>query len=86
MREACSPYSEDEKCVLCLARGPEGETALRRPRRRGDDNIKMDEQQVVWGRGWVDLALWCDFVQAVINLFPQHTFIFFAGGGAVNSL
>ena len=36
---------------------PEGKRPLRRPRRRWEDNIKMDLQEVGWGRGdWVELA------------------------------
>jgi hypothetical protein len=36
---------------------PEGKTPLGRPRRRYYDNIKMDLQEVGWGRGnWMELA------------------------------
>jgi hypothetical protein len=36
---------------------PEGKRSLRRPRRRWEDNIKMDLQEVVGGRGdWIKLA------------------------------
>jgi hypothetical protein len=36
---------------------PEGKRPLGRPRRRRDDNIKMDLQEVGWrGMGWIDLA------------------------------
>ena len=36
---------------------PEGKTTLRRPRRRWEDNIKMDLQDVGGGRGdWMELA------------------------------
>jgi hypothetical protein len=36
---------------------PEGKRPLGRPRRRGEDNIKMDLQEVGGGRGdWMDLA------------------------------
>jgi hypothetical protein len=37
-----------------LARKPEGKRPLGRPRRRGEDNIKMDLQEVgeVMGIGW----------------------------------
>jgi len=37
---------------------PEGKRPLGRPRRRWEDNIKMDLQEVVGGRGdWMELAL-----------------------------
>jgi len=36
---------------------PEGKRPLGRPRRRREDNIKMDLQQVVYGgMVWIDLA------------------------------
>jgi hypothetical protein len=36
---------------------PEGKRPLGRPRRRGEDNIKMDFQEVGGGRGdWMELA------------------------------
>jgi hypothetical protein len=36
---------------------PEGKRPLGRPRRRWEDNIKMDSQEVGWGRGdWMELA------------------------------
>ena len=36
---------------------PEGKRALGRPRRRCEDNIKMDLQEVKGGRGdWMELA------------------------------
>ena len=36
---------------------PEGKRPLRRPRRRWEDNIKMDLQEVgCGGMNWVDLA------------------------------
>jgi hypothetical protein len=51
LRKAFSPCSGDEKCILCLVRGPEEETALQIPKRRLDDNIKNDQQEVGWGCG-----------------------------------
>jgi hypothetical protein len=36
---------------------PEGKRPLRRPRRRWEDNIKMDLQEVGWGvMDWIELA------------------------------
>jgi hypothetical protein len=35
----------------------EGKTPFERPRRRREDNIKLDHQEVGWGgRHWIDLA------------------------------
>jgi hypothetical protein len=33
-----------------------GKSPLGRPRRRGEDNIKIDLQEVGWGMNWTDLA------------------------------
>jgi hypothetical protein len=35
---------------------PEGRKPLGTPRRRWDDNIKIDLQEVGWGMGWIDMA------------------------------
>jgi hypothetical protein len=35
---------------------PEGRRPLGRPRRRWEDNIKMDLQEVGWGMDWIELA------------------------------
>jgi hypothetical protein len=52
---------------------PEGKWPLGRPRRRWDDNIKMDLQEVGGGRGgWMELAQdrdgWWALVSTVKNL------------------
>jgi hypothetical protein len=54
---------------------PEGNRPLGRPRRRWEDNIKMDLQEVGWGIDWINLAedrdRWRSLVNAVMNLwFP----------------
>jgi len=51
---------------------PEGKTPLERPRRRWEDNIKMDLQEVGCGdMDWMDVAQdrdrWRAFVNAVMN-------------------
>jgi hypothetical protein len=57
---------------------PEGKRPLGRPRRRWEDNIKMDLQEVrCGGKGWVELAQnrerWPALVNAVIVLrVPQN--------------
>jgi hypothetical protein len=50
---------------------PEGRRPLRRPRRRWEDNIEMD-QEVGWGMDWIELAQdrdrWRALVNAVMNI------------------
>jgi hypothetical protein len=58
-----------------LVEKPEGKRPLERPRRRWEDNIKMDLQEVRWGMEEIDLAQdkdsWRAVVNAVMNLrFP----------------
>ena len=52
---------------------PEGKRPLGRPRRRWEDNIKMDLQKVECGGvDWIELAQdrdsWLELVNAVMNL------------------
>ena len=72
--------------VACIWRGvyrvlvgkPEGKRPLGRPRRRWEDNIKMDLQEVgCGGMNWIELAQdrdrWRALVNAVMNLLvPQN--------------
>jgi hypothetical protein len=47
---------------------PEGRRPLGRPRRRWEDNIKMDLRVVEWGRmDWISLAQDRDRWRAVVN-------------------
>ena len=52
---------------------PEGKRPLGRPRRRWEDNIKMDLREVVCNPGeWIDLIedrdQWRAYIRAVMNL------------------
>ena len=54
-------------------RKPEGNIPFRRPRRKWEDNIKMDLQEVgCGGMEWIELAQdkdkWWALVSAVMNL------------------
>jgi hypothetical protein len=48
---------------------PEGMRPLRRPRRRWEDNIRMDHREIGWeGVGWMHLAEDRDQWQALVNM------------------
>jgi hypothetical protein len=52
---------------------PEGKRPLGRPRRRWEDNIKMDLREIGWGGiGWINLAQdrdrWRSPVNVLLNL------------------
>ena len=52
---------------------PDGKRPLRRPRRKWEDNIKMDLQEVgCWGMDWIDLAQDRDMWQALVNVVMDH--------------
>ena len=46
---------------------PEGNRPLGRPRRRWNDNIMMDLQEVGWGGDWMELAQDRDRWRALVN-------------------
>ena len=57
MDRACGAYGGGRGVHRVLVWKPEGKRPLGRPRRRWEDNIKMDLKGVGGGRGdWMDLA------------------------------
>jgi hypothetical protein len=53
---------------MSLVGKPEGKGLLRRPRRRWEENIKMDLGEIGWcGMNWVDLAEDKDQCRALVN-------------------
>jgi hypothetical protein len=51
-----------------LAGNPDGKRPLGRPRRRWDDDIKMDLKEIGWGdMDWIDLAQDRDQWRALVN-------------------
>jgi hypothetical protein len=64
---------ERRGAIRALVGKPEGRRPLGRPRRRWEDNIKMDLREVGWeGMDWINLAQdrdrWRALVNAVMNL------------------
>jgi len=64
---------ESRSVYRILMGNPEGKRPLGRPRRRWEDTIKMDLQEVrCWGMDWIELAQdrdkWRSVVNAVMNL------------------
>jgi hypothetical protein len=73
MGRTCSTYGGRRGAYRVLVRKPEGRRSLGRPKRRWEDNIKMDLREVGWGgMDWVNLAQdrdrWRALVNAVMNL------------------
>ena len=73
MGGACSAYGERRGVYRALVNEPEGKRPLGRPRRRWEDNIKMDLQVVgCGGVDWIELAQdrdrWRALVNAVMDL------------------
>ena len=73
MGGACGSYGEGRSVYRVLVGRPGRKTTLGRPRRRWEDNIKMDLQEVGGGdMDWIELAQdrdrWWALVTAVMNL------------------
>jgi hypothetical protein len=68
----------ERRCVYRVLVGkPEEKKPLGRPRRRWEDNIKMDFQEVGWrAMDWIDLAQnrdrWRALVNVVMSLSAFH--------------
>jgi hypothetical protein len=70
MDGACSTYEEEEMCIRGFGEETEGRRPLGKPRRRWEDRIKMDFQEVSWGLDWTDMAHRCvAFVNEVMKLW-----------------
>jgi hypothetical protein len=47
---------EERGAYRILVGRPEGRRPFERPRRRWENNIKIDLQEVGWGMDWIELA------------------------------
>jgi hypothetical protein len=57
MGRACGAYGGGQRCAQGLVGKPEGKRPSERPRRRWEDNIRMDLQEVGGGHvDWMELA------------------------------
>ena len=56
MGGACGAHGGGERCAQGSSGGTRGKEPLRRPRRRWEDNIKMDLQEQGGGGDWMELA------------------------------
>jgi hypothetical protein len=69
MGRTCGAYGEERGVHRVLVGKPEGKRLLERPRRRWEDNIKMDVHEVGGGRGdWMELAQDRDRWRALVSM------------------
>jgi hypothetical protein len=72
MGRACGAYGGDRGLYRVLVGKPEGKRPLGRPRRRWEDNIKMDLQEVgVGGGDWMELAQDRDSWRALVGMVRE---------------
>ena len=68
MGGSCNAHEGGESVYRVLAGKPGGKRPLGRPRRRWEDNIKMDHQEVACGgMDWIPLAQDRDRWRALVN-------------------
>jgi len=67
MGESCSTYEVEERCIQSFG-GPDGKRPFGRSRRRLEGNIKVDLQEVGWGRMvWFGLSQDRDRRRALVH-------------------
>ena len=68
MGRACSQNGGRYKCFQNFTDKPTGKRSLERPRRRWEDNIRMDLEEIGINVGnWVDSAQDRDYWRALVN-------------------
>jgi hypothetical protein len=72
MDKTCGTYGGEKRCIQGFSEETSGKKPLGRPRRKWENNIKMDLREVNWGIDWIDLVEdrdgWRDVVITVLNL------------------
>jgi hypothetical protein len=64
---------EERNAYRILVGKPEGKRPLGRPRRRLEDNIRMDLREIGWGgMDWIDLAQNRDQWRVLVNMVMNH--------------
>jgi hypothetical protein len=65
----CGRHGRGEKRVKIFGGKARGKRPLGRPRRRWEDEIKMDLREIGWGKGveWIHLAHDTDCRRALVN-------------------
>jgi len=74
MGGACGAYGEGRGVHRVLVGKPEGKRPLGRPRRRWQDNIKMDLREVGGVGDWMELAQDRDRWRALVNTVMNFRF------------
>ena len=73
MDGACGAYGERRGVHRVLVGKPEGKRPLGRHRRRWEDNIKMDLQEVGGGcENWMDLSQGRDMWRVLVSMMINH--------------
>ena len=67
MGGSCGAYGDGRGLHRVLVGKPEGKRPLGRPRRRWEDDVKMDLREVGGGGDWVELAQDRDRWRALVN-------------------
>jgi hypothetical protein len=73
MGRACSTNGEKRSAYRILVGKPEGKRPLGRPRRRWEDNIRIDLREIGWrGMDWINLAQDRNYWRALVNMVRNH--------------
>jgi hypothetical protein len=73
MGGTCGTHGEERGVYRVLVGRPEGKRPLGTPRRKWEDNIKLNLRETgIDGANWIQLAQdrvqWCAFVNTVMNI------------------